>query len=131
LATSNASEAYRRAYNAEKMSLAVVNVKACELLKNGKVAVTVQALREASTTDLVATVIERKVFLTETMLSESVRMHDRLRAADLLNQMEGVYVTKIESKQASIVELVIVTTEEKTVEGELTPEPKAPIVLVG
>ena len=31
LATSNASEAYRRAYNAEKMSPVVVNVKGCEL----------------------------------------------------------------------------------------------------
>ncbi len=42
LATSNASEAYRRAYDADKMKPAVVKVKACELLKKGNVAVTVQ-----------------------------------------------------------------------------------------
>jgi len=34
--------------------------------------------------------------------------------------MEGVYITKIESKQAAIVELVIVT-EDKVVEGEVVP----------
>ena len=58
------------------------------------------------------------------------RLVTRLKASDQLNQMEGVYVTKIESKQASIVELVIVTVD-KVVEGELTPGPKAPIVPVG
>jgi len=47
-------------------------------------------------------------------------------AADLLNKMEGVYVTKIEAKTASIVELVIVTTDMvdgKLVEGtpDITP----------
>jgi len=31
LATGNASEAYRRAYDAENMSSAVISVKACEL----------------------------------------------------------------------------------------------------
>jgi len=38
-----------------------------------------------------------------------VRMPDRLRAADLLNQMEGVYITKVEAKTAQLIELVIVT----------------------
>jgi phage terminase small subunit len=44
--TSNASEAYRRAYNAENTKPEVVWVKACELLKHGKVAVRVLQLRE-------------------------------------------------------------------------------------
>jgi len=141
LATGNASEAYRRAYNAEKMKPAVVKVKACELLKNGNVAVTVEDLREASTTELVATVIKRKEFLTRIINGEEmdVGMHGqkikpklatRIKASDQLNQMEGVYITKIEAKQASIVELVIVT-KDKVVDAELTPEPKAPIVPVG
>lgn len=43
--TGNASEAYRRAYNAEKMKAETINVKACELLKNGKVAVRVEQLQ--------------------------------------------------------------------------------------
>ena len=43
--TGNASEAYRRAYDADNMKPEVVKVKACELLKNGNVAVTVEALK--------------------------------------------------------------------------------------
>lgn len=43
--TGNASEAYRRAYNAENMSSAVINVKACELLKNGSVTVRIGELQ--------------------------------------------------------------------------------------
>lgn len=42
----NAAEAYRKAYNAEKMKADVIYVKACELLKSGKVAVRVKELRD-------------------------------------------------------------------------------------
>jgi phage terminase small subunit len=44
--TGNASEAYRRSYNCEKMKPDVINVKAAELLKNGKVAVRLQELKK-------------------------------------------------------------------------------------
>ena len=43
--TGNASEAYRKAYSCKKMKDSVVNIKACELLKNGKVTVRVRELQ--------------------------------------------------------------------------------------
>jgi phage terminase small subunit len=43
--TGNASEAYRQAYDAGGMKPATINVKACELLANGKVAARVAELR--------------------------------------------------------------------------------------
>ena len=43
--TGNASEAYRRAYNAENKKQAVVAVRACELLAHSKVSVMVQQLK--------------------------------------------------------------------------------------
>lgn len=43
--TGNASEAYRRSYNAGNMKTEVIAVKACELLKKGNVAVRVEELR--------------------------------------------------------------------------------------
>lgn len=46
--TGSASEAYRRNYDADGMKGDVINVKACELLKSGKVAVRVSELREAA-----------------------------------------------------------------------------------
>lgn len=42
----NASEAYRRAYNAGNMKTETIHVKACELLGNGKVADRVAELQE-------------------------------------------------------------------------------------
>ena len=43
--TGNASEAYRRAYDADGMKPESIQVKACELLQNGKVAVRLAALQ--------------------------------------------------------------------------------------
>ena len=45
--TGNASEAYRRSYNAEKMKPSVIAVKASELLAHGNVAVRVAELQAA------------------------------------------------------------------------------------
>ena len=42
----NASDAYRFAYNAEKMKKETINVKACELLSVGNVSVRVAELKE-------------------------------------------------------------------------------------
>ena len=43
--TGNASEAYRRAYDAENCAAETIRVKACELLQNGNVAVMVEELK--------------------------------------------------------------------------------------
>lgn len=45
--TGNASEAYRRAYDAEKMKPAVINVKASQLLAQDKISVRVDELKAA------------------------------------------------------------------------------------
>lgn len=46
--TGNASEAYRRSYNAEKMKPSVIAVKASELLAHGNVSVRVKELQAAA-----------------------------------------------------------------------------------
>jgi phage terminase small subunit len=46
--TGNASEAYRRAYNAGNMKPAVIAVKASELLAHGNVSVRVKELQDAA-----------------------------------------------------------------------------------
>jgi phage terminase small subunit len=60
LETGNASEAYRRAYNAENMKPEVIKVKASELLKNGNVAVTVSQ-RQAQVAEKHGVTVERIV----------------------------------------------------------------------
>ena len=46
--TRNASEAYRQAYNAEKMKAQTIHVKASELLASGKIAVRLNELNRAA-----------------------------------------------------------------------------------
>ena len=46
--TGNASEAYRQAYNAEKMKAQTIHVKASELLASGKIAVRLNELNRAA-----------------------------------------------------------------------------------
>lgn len=45
LETGNASEAYRQAYDAKGMKADVINVKACQMLKQDKIAVRVKELQ--------------------------------------------------------------------------------------
>ena len=45
LESGNASEAYRRAYSCENMRPETINIRACELLANGKIAVRVKELQ--------------------------------------------------------------------------------------
>nr|WP_277990356.1 terminase small subunit [Pandoraea sp. LA3] len=66
--TGNASEAYRRAYNAAKMSAATVNRTAKELLDNPKIAARLEALR--------APVRERAQMTLEQHLDDLKRLRD-------------------------------------------------------
>jgi len=52
----NASEAYRFAYNADKMKQEVIAVKACEMLKKGNIEVMVEELRAKAAEEAVITV---------------------------------------------------------------------------
>lgn len=62
LTTGNASEAYRQAYNASGMKAAVINVKASELLADGKIAVRVQELQ--------AIAVERALVTVQSLTDE-------------------------------------------------------------
>ncbi len=131
----NASKAYRDSYSWEGMSENALRVEAMRTLALPNISLTIEELRLPVRKEAIASIEKRKVWLTNLIDDDYARNTDKLRAVDLLNQMEGVYITKIESKQASIVELVIVTTEEKTVDGKLLPESergeKSSVVPVG
>ena len=53
LETSNASEAYRRSYDCQGSSEAAINVNACKLLKNAKVALRLHVLQERASAKVV------------------------------------------------------------------------------
>lgn len=60
--TGNASEAYRRSYDVENTSPAVINVHACNLLKNDKIGLRINELRSS--------VMERHKITVDDLLAE-------------------------------------------------------------
>jgi len=84
----NASEAYRHAYNAERMKSVTVNRKAFELLENGKITARLDELRaELAERNLWAR--ERSVRALIQVIENPDRQADIIAAVKVLNEMHG------------------------------------------
>jgi len=86
----------------------------------------VDEIRSPAVQEAIANIQERKELLSKAVRkglgNGKMTPKDGLRAVDLLNQMEGIYVTKTESKNAVIVKLVIEEEDPSSViEGEISP----------
>jgi phage terminase small subunit len=93
----NYSDAYRSAYNTDKMTDKTVNEKASLLKDEDKIKARIEELRQASTTPKVMTAQRRKEWLTEVVNNTEIDIRVRLQASDQLNKMEGQYVQKVEA----------------------------------
>lgn len=111
-------EAYKNAYNAEKMADKTIDTKACLLFKKEKVRERYDELRGAikdvEEVRTIMSVIERKEWLTQLIKGEikeeaatvqqgqllrynkDPSLGDRLKAIDTLNKMEGEYKTVLD-----------------------------------
>lgn len=96
--TGNASEAYRRAYNAEKMKTETIHTKAYELLQNGEVADRVKVLQERAVAKAIITVEQRKELLSRWAWEEETP--NALKALDMLNKMDGLYTQKVQAEHS-------------------------------
>lgn len=103
----NYSDAYRSAYNTEKMTDKTVNEKASLLKDEGKIKARIKELREAATTPKVMTAQRRKEWLTEVVNDPKIDIRVRLQASDQLNRMEGEYVQKVEAEVTNAVNINI------------------------
>lgn len=90
------SDAYRAAYNAERMTDKTINEKACLLAGDDKIRARMTELREELLTPKVMTAQQRLEWLTQVIKSESETTADKLKASDQMNKMQGEYVTKVE-----------------------------------
>ena len=94
--TGNASEAYRRAYNAENMKPAVIAVKASELLAHGNVSVRVKELQAAA-------VDEHKI-----------------KVSDILRELEEARVVALQQEKPQAAAMVAATMGKAKLLGMLT-----------
>lgn len=110
LETGNASEAYRRAYDAENMKPETINVKACELLQNGKVAERLAALR--------APIIAKAQLTVEDLLAELEEA--RRLAIDTEAPAPAVSATMGKAKLLGLDKQVV---DHISSDGTMTPQP--------
>ena len=90
------ADAYRNAYNTKNMSDNAIYVNASKLAADDKVALRIKELREELAKPAIMTAQERLEWLTQLIKSEEETTSDKLRAADIMNKMQGEYVTKVE-----------------------------------
>ena len=90
-------KAYRAAFpNSVNWKDETVDVKASELKKNDKVLVRLEELAQKASNDAIMDATERKEWLTKIVKSTYEETKDKLKAVDLLNRMDGTYITKVE-----------------------------------
>ena len=89
----NATEAYKNA-GYKVRSDKVAGVCAAKLLGNARVQSRIAELRREMDSHKIMDAAERRELLTQFARDEETAKPDRLKAMDLLNKMDGVYITK-------------------------------------
>ena len=91
------SDAYRSAYDTKRMSNKTINEKASVLASEDKITARITELRENLVGKKIMTAQERLEWLTQLIQSENETTGDKLKAADIMNKMQGEYVQKVEA----------------------------------
>ena len=89
----NATEAYKNA-GYKVRSDKVAGVCAAKLLGNARVQQRIAELRREMDSHKIMDAAERRELLTQFARDEETAKPDRLKARDLLNKMDGVYINK-------------------------------------
>jgi phage terminase small subunit len=93
------TDAYKNSHNAENMSIEAIYVEASRLMDNPKIALRIEELRKEARKEVIMNTIQRKEWLTNLIMQdEKASKTDKLKALDILNKMDGEYVTKIQGE---------------------------------
>lgn len=108
------ADAYRAAYSSKNMSDKTIHEAASRLMNDSKIATRIKELRAQITSKSIMTAQERLEFLTgvingergekviklvdgeEVEIEVPASMKNRLSAIDIMNKMQGEYITKVE-----------------------------------
>jgi phage terminase small subunit len=89
------ADAYRSAYPKQKMSDKTVWEAASRLMKNDKVVARLSELRKELAKPSIKTAQERLEWLTKLIDNVEEGTNEKLKAIDIMNKMDGLYVQKI------------------------------------
>lgn len=101
------ADAYRSAYSCKNMSDNSIYVNASKLVADTKVAQRLKELREQLAKPSIMSAQERLEWLTKLIKSDEESTSDKLRAADIMNKMQGEYVQKVEAEVKNAVSINI------------------------
>lgn len=90
------ADAYRSAYPNQRMSDKTVWETASKLMNNPKVITRLTELRNELAKPSIMSAQERLEWLTQLIQSEEETTSDKLKAADIMNKMQGEYVQKVD-----------------------------------
>ena len=105
------ADAYRSAYDANKMSDNAIYREASLLMSNPKIAQRLAEITERADTPKIMSAQKRLEWLTEVINGEN-DINAKLKAVDLMNKMQGEYVQKIEADVKSDVTINIELMDE-------------------
>ena len=91
----NYSEAYRTHYKTDRMTDKSVWDAASKLASHPEVAQRIEELKSQITSNKIMSAQKRLEWLTEVIQDKEVSTSDKLKAADIMNKMQGEYVQKI------------------------------------
>lgn len=108
-------DAYRAAYNAEKMSDNAVYREASLLMNSPKIAQRLKELRDMAASSSVMTARQRLEWLTNLIGTEEEDVNAKLKAIDIMNKMQGEYVQKIAAdvQQETTITIELVDDDER------------------
>jgi len=89
------ADAYRSAYSCKRMSDKTIWENASRLMADSKVTARVTELRNELATPSIKTAQERMEWLTQLIDNAEEGTNEKLKAIDILNKMDGLYVQKI------------------------------------
>lgn len=101
------ADAYRSAYPNQRMSDKTIWESASKLMSNPKVSARLKELRDQLAKPSIMSAQERLEWLTELIKSDEESTGDKLRAADIMNKMQGEYVQKVETELKNAVNINI------------------------
>ena len=123
-------EAYKNSYDAENMTDKSIDEEACRLFNDSKISSRYKELQDRLEDATIMTAKERLEYLTEVIMGlqgENIvevvdgevlertvptSMKNKLSAIDLMNKMQGEYVTKVEADINSEVNITIELSDE-------------------
>ena len=95
------------AYAAKNMSDKTIHEAASRLVADSKVSARLAELRKQTTKETIMSAQKRLEWLTGLIEDKDVSIGDKLRAADIMNKMQGEYIQKVEAAVTNAVNINI------------------------